>query len=69
MSKYRFQLRPVNGKDISSMKRELEYRKLEKQVEKEEKDHKVLVKKEKIEHSRINTRSISNLTYSKVTGT
>ena len=32
VSAYKFKLRPVNGKDVTSIKKDLEYRKLEKQV-------------------------------------
>lgn len=35
LSKYKFKLRPINGKDISSMQRELAFKKLEKTVERE----------------------------------
>ena len=35
LSDYKFKLRPVNGKDISTMEKELTFRKLEKQIDRE----------------------------------
>jgi hypothetical protein len=37
LSNYKFMLYPINGKDISSMERELSFRKLEKTIAREEK--------------------------------
>lgn len=67
VSKYHFKLRPVNGKDISTMKKELQYKKLEKQIVRETKDHEALVKREKLQQSKVNARSISNLQNSRLT--
>jgi hypothetical protein len=39
VSHYKFKLRPVNGKDVSSIEKELNLRKLEKQIDREEREH------------------------------
>ena len=45
-SKYKFALHPINGKDVSTIQKELSYRKLEKMIVKEEKDVKALARRE-----------------------
>ena len=45
LSVYKFKLRPINGKDISSIEKDLTYRKLEKQIGREEKDHRAFARR------------------------
>ena len=61
LSSYKFKLRPINGKDVSTIEKELTFRKLEKRIGREEKDQRALVRRERLEGGRDNVRSISNL--------
>lgn len=42
LSDYKFALRPINGKDVSSIEKELDYRRLQKAIAREEKDRSTL---------------------------
>lgn len=45
LSGYKFKLRPINGKDTTTIEKELTFRKLEKEIERQEKDLKALQKR------------------------
>ena len=45
LSHYKLMLYPINGKDLSSMEKDISYKRLEKIIVKEERDKRVLERK------------------------